>query len=893
MDENNNSAKKYNMQFIEEENKFRKFSNSDCISCLHKKTILKNNNTCFNRSNFRKDINSINNSDKKEYNNLLIINHKIITPIKIQNDLSGPKFLPVLINERLKSFKERLIFKNNEPKSYLRKNNKKQKFFLNKSYFSVDKLKIKKPMTKKNINKINLLDRHINNYNNSHLELKTTLHQINPRENTKQNFSLNNMKAKKSLSVNSINPNKKSKIKLRSKSKLPTYKSSNDLTKSNNSEIKGNLRINDIIINNNNKEPNFNNFINMDKKCNYTIRRYVNSNKHIILSENLNSNNNEEEDIEVTTKKNTNTHSHTHKKNMPMYFSVYHFFDTNNLYFFIPNSKFEEIKANLINNQLISNSEKDTKKFEILENFYLPPAFRPRMNKWKEMPECITDTCKKGGFALIKNFDNCNLIWRLVHPNKMKTIIRNIHNNQKYNHFISTFHLGRKDNLYKHFKYYKKLFPEMFNYAPATYILPVDGPDFEVDYKKYKKALWIVKPTNLSRGRGVHLLKGEKEFKELYKKSTQFSLPQTLISRYIDRPHLLNNKKYDLRIYVLIASFTPLRVYLYNNGLVRFATEDYKRSNFDNIFIHLTNYSINKNNENYKINQNLKEQQCDLFPREETEMTEAEGGIEYDENGDDNIPDDDSNKWSLIEYRNYFKKMGKGHIMDLIWAQIEAIVVKTVISVSTEYYKNIFPNKVNNTFELYGFDILIDQNFKAWLIEVNVNPSLHCTSPLDLSIKTDLISDIFNIVGILPYNHNGNRSIFNYTMAGKKKEEIYTNTSNKNGLSTDKKNTIGNKKGKNEKNDKENFNNKMNIKSTILRNFDSQNLEKKLPEYDEEYYKKMLVNFYEEKMRSNATEFNLLFPLKNNIKKYGQILIKDNAMNDFNIVLWQHILTND
>ena len=59
-----------------------------------------------------------------------------------------------------------------------------------------------------------------------------------------------------------------------------------------------------------------------------------------------------------------------------------------------------------------------------------------------------------------------------------------MHNNQKYNHFISTFHLGRKDNLYKHFKYYKKLFPDMFNYAPTTYILPVDGPDFEIDYKK-------------------------------------------------------------------------------------------------------------------------------------------------------------------------------------------------------------------------------------------------------------------------------------------------------------------------------------------------------------------------------------------------------------------------
>ena len=884
MDENNNSAKKYNMKYVEQ-NKVRKFINNDCTSSLHKKLAIKNNDTCFNKSNFRKDINSINNSDKKECNNLLIINHKIITPIKIQNDLSGPKFLPVLINERLKSFKEQLLFKNNEPSSYLRKNNKRQKFFLNKSYFSVDKLKIKKSITRKNLNKNSALEKRQSNYNNSYLEMKTSLHQIDKSDNIKQNFSLNNMRTKKSLSVNSMNLNKKSKIKLRAKSKLVAYKSSHDLSKSN-SGIKGNLCINDVIVNNNINDFKFNNFVNMDQKCNYTVRRYINNNKHIIVNENNSNNNNDEEDNEVTTKKTT----HTHKKNMPMYFSVYHFFDTNNLYFFIPNSKFQEIKTNLMNNQLNSNLEKNSKKFEILENFYLPPAFRPRMNKWKEMPECITDTCKKGGFALIKNFDNCNLIWRLVHPNKMKTIIRNIHNNQKYNHFISTFHLGRKDNLYKHFKYYKKLFPDMFNYAPATYILPVDGPDFEVDYKKYKKALWIVKPTNLSRGRGVHLLKGESEFKQLYKKSTQFSLPQNLISRYIDRPHLLNNKKYDLRIYVLIASFTPLRVYLYNNGLVRFATEDYKRGNYDNIFIHLTNYSINKNNENYKSNQNLKEQQCDLYPREETEMTEAEGGIEYDENGDDNIPDDDSNKWSLVEYRNYFKKMGKGHIMDFIWSQIEAIVVKTVISVSTEYYKNIFPNKVNNTFELYGFDVLIDQNFKAWLIEVNVNPSLHCTSPLDLSIKTDLISDIFNLVGILPFNHNGNRSIFNYTMAGKKKEEIYSSTSNKNGFSSDKKNTIGNKKGKN---DKENFNNKMNIKSTILRNFDPDNLEKKLPEYNEEYYKKMIENFNEEKMRSNATEFTLLFPLKDNIKKYGQILIKDNAMNDFNIVLWQNILTND
>ena len=376
------------------------------------------------------------------------------------------------------------------------------------------------------------------------------------------------------------------------------------------------------------------NFINKNKIYDYLITKYnkINANINSIISKN--------EDIDnIDNTKNL-------KQQAQIYFYVYHFFKSNNIYFFIPNSKYNQMKNNLINNSLdfekinknkITNkinkiniiTEKTIKNYEIIEGFYLPQAFRPRMNKWPNMPECITDTCKNGGFALIKNFDNCNLIWKLVHPNKMKMLIRNIHHNQKYNHFISTFHLGRKDNLYKHFKYYNRIFPEMYNYAPPTYILPNDGPDFEIEYRKNRKALWIVKPVNLSRGRGIHLLRGENEFKSLYKKSTQLNMPQYLISKYIDKPHLLNNKKYDLRIYVLVASFTPLRVYLYNNGLVRFATEDYQKGDLENVYIHLTNYSINKNNLKYKSNSNLKKQQIEIFPREETE-TEAEGGLEGD-----------------------------------------------------------------------------------------------------------------------------------------------------------------------------------------------------------------------------------------------------------------------
>ena len=45
-----------------------------------------------------------------------------------------------------------------------------------------------------------------------------------------------------------------------------------------------------------------------------------------------------------------------------------------------------------------------------------------------------------------------------------------------------------------------------------------------------------------------------------------------LVSEYIANPHLINNFKYDLRVYVVVTSFDPLRIYLFKEGLTRFAT---------------------------------------------------------------------------------------------------------------------------------------------------------------------------------------------------------------------------------------------------------------------------------------------------------------------------------
>lgn len=78
----------------------------------------------------------------------------------------------------------------------------------------------------------------------------------------------------------------------------------------------------------------------------------------------------------------------------------------------------------------------------------------------------------------------------------------------------------------------------------------------------------------------------------------------SVISRYITNPLLINGHKFDLRIYVLVTSYEPLRIYVFKEGLARFASVSYSsKIDKDNKFMHLTNYSINKKNDNFVKNE--------------------------------------------------------------------------------------------------------------------------------------------------------------------------------------------------------------------------------------------------------------------------------------------------
>ena len=92
--------------------------------------------------------------------------------------------------------------------------------------------------------------------------------------------------------------------------------------------------------------------------------------------------------------------------------------------------------------------------------------------------------------------------------------------------------------------------------------------------------------------------------------------------------------------------------------------------------------------------------------------------------------------------------------VESLFSKIKEVIIKTCISAEPYMYNSMTRStkEKNLCFELYGFDILIDENLRPRLLEVNVQPSLSSSSPLDKKIKPTMLSDIFNIIGIIPYD---------------------------------------------------------------------------------------------------------------------------------------------
>jgi len=168
---------------------------------------------------------------------------------------------------------------------------------------------------------------------------------------------------------------------------------------------------------------------------------------------------------------------------------------------------------------------------------------------------------------------------------------------QRINHFPGMYSLARKNHLGRNLMRMKKAFPENYKFFPPTWLLPSEFNDFKAQFTKNKNRVYIIKPEASSQGRGIFLTKTWEDIQpgEHY-----------VAQRYMQKPYLIDGLKFDLRIYVLLAGCDPLRIYLYEDGLGRFATEPYvapNPDNLDDVCMHLTNYAINKDNPNFVFNE--------------------------------------------------------------------------------------------------------------------------------------------------------------------------------------------------------------------------------------------------------------------------------------------------
>jgi len=286
--------------------------------------------------------------------------------------------------------------------------------------------------------------------------------------------------------------------------------------------------------------------------------------------------------------------------------------------------------------------------------------------------------------------------------------------NQRVNHFRNYYELCRKDNLIKNLKRYKRNLEKegklddaaAYNFFPTTYNLPGEYSIFCEEFKRNSNTVWIMKPVGKAQGKGIFLFNKLSQVSQ-WKSDTRWKAdaPQVenyIVQRYINNPLLIGGKKFDMRIYCLVTSYSPLVAYLYRDGFARFTHHRYDNDDITNTYVHLTNVAIQKTSENYD---------------------EKLGG-----------------KWDLRTLKLYLMSHYGQEAVSECFANIQQVLIRSLQSVQ----KIMINDK--HCFELYGFDILLDANLKPWLIEVNGSPSMTANTPHDFELKCNLLDDVFTII---------------------------------------------------------------------------------------------------------------------------------------------------
>lgn len=239
-------------------------------------------------------------------------------------------------------------------------------------------------------------------------------------------------------------------------------------------------------------------------------------------------------------------------------------------------------------------------------------------------------------------------------------------------------------------------FPALFDFLPKSYILPHQNIPFgqicKASHKKY-----IIKPDGGALGNGIQILESYQSYQPL----NRLAIAQEYIESY-----LLDDYKFDFRVYALVACVHPLEVYVYRDGIARFCSEP---ASMKGMFSQLTNTAVNSKNPGVTA-----------------------GSITH-----------------TIKY--VFDVLAKkGANIEKIWKDIDKTVALTMIAVSGFIAKSASQQCPSvgypRCFQLLGFDIMLDKNLKPYVLEVNYRPSLEYGTIEEKKLKIQMLKEMMTIV---------------------------------------------------------------------------------------------------------------------------------------------------
>lgn len=314
--------------------------------------------------------------------------------------------------------------------------------------------------------------------------------------------------------------------------------------------------------------------------------------------------------------------------------------------------------------------------------------------------------------------DDYDLNWTDVHWVKDNVTGRGGDDHALVNHFPNHYELTRKDLLIKNVSRMRKQLlrarkrkeAEECNFCPTSFVLPNDYSLFKEEFKKCPGKIWIMKPVGRAQGRGIFLITRLSQIAEWRRgpQGTTNDVERYVIQKYVARPYLVGGRKFDLRIYCLVTSYTPLVAWIYREGFCRFSLSRYSGSkqDIDKKYMHLTNNAIQKT---------------------------------ADEYGKDGVSDC---KWSLTSLKLHIASKHGRDAADRVFLSIQQIIVRSLQSVQNVMIRD------TNCFELYGYDVMIDSDLKPWMLEVNASPSLSASGADDYALKARLIDDTIRVLDI-------------------------------------------------------------------------------------------------------------------------------------------------